>query len=118
MKKKAPNWTPEQEACIATLEEWACGAHHLPKVYEFGRGVAINFSGDLSTFDFDRLTTLVLLAHRDAVRIEITWSGPMRVKIVAHKRKPWTGTKDSFARVHPTLAHLIERATKLLPHEN
>ncbi len=53
-----------QKYCIEMLEEWVFGAHHLPKVKEWGRGVCVNYRGDLSTFDGDRLTRLVILAHR------------------------------------------------------
>jgi len=94
----------DQEYCICMLSEWAGGRHHLPKVYAWGVGVCINHHGDLSTFDYNRLTRLVLLAHRDAVRIEIASSGPRRVKIIAHRRKHGEGL-SMFER-HPCLADL------------
>jgi len=79
--------TPDQEYCRETLSDFVLGAHHLPKIHKWGAGICINYSGDLATFDFDRLTRLVLLAHRDHVRIEIGQSGPCRVRIMAHRRK-------------------------------
>lgn len=106
-----PQWTLAQTACIETLTRWVGGSHHLPRVREFGTGVCINYTGDLSTFDFDRLTALVLYAHRDAVRIEIASSGPRRVKIIAHKRIH-KGSPDEQRRIweyHPTLADLESR---------
>lgn len=80
--------TEDQQFCKQVLAHWAGGSHHLPTVHLFGAGVCINFLGDLATFDFDRLTRLVLAAHRWAVRIEIASSGPGMVKIIAHRRKP------------------------------
>lgn len=104
--------TDQQVQCVEMLAEWVGGFHHLPKVKEFGDGVAINFSGDLSTYDFNRLTMLVLLAHRDAIRIEIASSGPRLIKIIAHKRKPMVEGMKQWER-HPTLADLIQDATRI-----
>lgn len=101
--------TKDQESCIETLSEWVCGRHHLPKVKEFGTGVCINYSGDLSTFDFDRLTRLVLLAHRDAVRIEIASSGPRLVRIIAHKRRHGDRNEMKMHEWHPSLSDLAAR---------
>ena len=102
--------TEDQSYCTATLAEWALGAHHLPTVHEFGAGVCINWHGDLSTHDFDRLTRLVLLAHRDAVRIEIASSGPGMVRIIAHRRTPGRYPLPQSVR-HPTLDELAERVS-------
>lgn len=105
MKANLEDLTPEQLACLETLRDWVGGPHHMPRVYTFGSGISINYSGDLSTFDGSRLTHLVLLAHRDAVRIELMHSGPRMVKVIAHKRKPIReGLR--FWEKHPTLADL------------
>lgn len=101
----------DQQACIEMLADWACGKHHLPQVHEFGAGVCINYRGDLSTFDFDRLTRLVLLAHRDAIRIEIGGSGPGMVKIIAHRRKHGDRKTMPHYAWHPSLGDLIEKAS-------
>lgn len=94
------------------LAEWVGGKHHLPKVHEFGTGICINHYGDLSTYDWNRLTRLVLLAHRDFVRIEIASSGPRMVKIIAHRRKP-KEDKDSQWQRHPSLGDLITEIKKM-----
>lgn len=106
MKESA--MTEDQKYCVAMLAEWAGGTHHLPKVHSFGDGVCINFLNDLSTYDFDRLTRLVLLAHRDAVRVEIAGSGPRMVRIIAHRRKH--GDRKSMRQYdwHPSLDDLVE----------
>lgn len=103
--------TTDQTYCVQMLEEWAGGAHHLPKVHEFGTGVCINYFGDLSTFDYDRLTSLVLLAHRDAVRVEISHSGPRRVRIICHRRRHGEGR---MCERHPSLQDLVGRINTLI----
>ena len=109
--KEEQTWYPDQLACIAMLEEWACGRHHLPKIHPFGQGVAINSSVDLATFDMNRLTRLVILAHAHAVRVEIAASGFGRVRIIAHKRKHGNRVVEGTWRVHPTLDDLISEIT-------
>jgi hypothetical protein len=105
--------TEDQQFCKDMLSEWVGGDHHLPKVHGFEKGICINFCGDLSTHDGDRLTRLVLLAHRDAVRIEIASSGPRRVKIIAHRRKHGTRETLKFWEFHPTLTDLSASALQL-----
>ena len=105
--------TLDQEYCRKALSRWSGGDHHLPKVYEFGVGICINHHGDLSTFDFDRLSQLVLIAHRYRVRIEIDSSCPGMVKIIAHRRKE----VGSLTVRHPSLSELQSSAesAKLWP---
>lgn len=103
--------TDDQRFCVDVLAVYARGHHHLPKVTKWGGGVAINWNGDLATFDFDGLTRLVLLAHANAVRIEIKSSGPGLVKICASRRKPNADGLSMWER-HPTAADLIAMASK------
>jgi len=73
-------------------------------------------AGSAATYDWNRLTRLVLPAHRDAVRIEIASSGPRLVKIIAHKREaPKDG--DSIWMRHPTLSDLIKEIEEMMPIE-
>lgn len=104
----------DQQFCVDVLAIAFGGHHHLPETKEHGSGVHINVYPDsLATFDFDRLTTLVLLAHKYAVRIEIGSSGPKMVKIIAHRRIP--GGKDlKQHQRHPTLSDLIAKAGEML----
>lgn len=109
-----PTLTEDQEYCRLMLSEWAGGDHHLPDVHVFGTGVCINTRKGLSTYDFDRLTSLVLLAHRDSVRIVIASSGPRMVKVIAHRRKPMAPGQRMWEG-HPTLDDLITRINNLKP---
>ena len=67
-----------------TVEQWAIdffaefflGEHHIPGygkgIKKFGTGYCINYHpGNLATFDFDGMTRLVFLSHRDCIRSEI-----------------------------------------------
>lgn len=100
--------TEDQEYCKEMLADWVLGNHHLPKVHEFGTGVCVNYRGDLSTYDWDRLTRLVLLAHSYSVRIEIAASGPGMVKVIAHRRVPKAEGQKMW-QGHPTLENLRDR---------
>jgi hypothetical protein len=112
--------TPDQEYCKATLAEWAGGEHHLDEVKPFGDGVRVSWIGDLSTYDYDGLTSLVILAHRDGVRIGVKCGGPRMIKIMAWRRAKGalidgkqTGLRGSLAmsQWHPGLDNLIAQAT-------
>ena len=105
--------TTDQDFCTAMLDEWACGAHRLPKVYEFGDGVCINYHGDLSTHDFDRLTRIVLLAHKHAVRIELASIGPGMVRIIAHRRKHGDRRDLRSYEWHPSLEDLARKCAEM-----
>lgn len=104
------NFTEDQQHCIRMLGDWAHGFHHLPMPKEFGRGVSIHWSQDLSTWDFNRLTMLVLLAHERCVRIELRSGGPRGVTIAAHRRK---ADANSIYEGHPNLDHLVRQ---IYPH--
>ena len=93
--------TADQKACYDVMALVVHGEHHMNKVVSHGRGIKTSeWSGKLSTFDFDLLTRLVVLAHDACVRVEIASSGPGRVGIVLHKRHSRDGSV--FDR-HPTI---------------
>lgn len=69
----------------------------------------ISYYGDLSTFDFDILTRLVVAAHEACVRVSIQNSGPGMVKIMLHPRN---GREGNFAERHPTIENAVEHVRK------
>lgn len=116
MKRLPADLSKDQKFCADILGVVFGGRHHLPKIYKFGYGICINHSGDLSTFDWDKLTMLVLAAHHYAVRIEIASSGPRMVKIICHRRKH--GSSLYRHERHPSSEDLIQRIdslSKILP---
>lgn len=71
----------------------------------------VNHIGQLSTFDFDCLTRLVISAHDNCVRATVLSSGSRMVKIWIHDRK---GREGKMSQRHPTMEQAIEsiRGTK------
>ena len=73
----------------------------------------MQFHGDLSTYDFNGLTALVVLAHARAVRVSIQ-PGMRSLWIILHKRTSWTGAEDTTPTIydrHPNtemLKHFID----------
>ena len=102
--------TEDQEYCRKALSFWVGGDHHLPNVYEWGDGICINMSSDLSTYDWTRLTQLVLIAHRYRIRIQIGSSGPRMIRIIAHRRQE----RGHLFERHPGLSELRDECDKAL----
>jgi hypothetical protein len=71
----------------------------------------INCSSGLATFDNDRLTRLVLAAHKEMVRAEITPCNFQYLKIKLHRRRNRIG---AFHERHPS----IEVAIRTFYKEN
>lgn len=69
------------------------------------RMVKVGARTDLSTFDFNMLTRLVLLAHERCVRLSIIAASKGRVFIVLHPR---SRTGDSVER-HPNIEEAIAK---------
>jgi len=98
--------TEDQCYCYEMLCDWLSGAHHVPTVKPFGSGIKVSVNScALSTFDFDLLTTLVLLAHDRCVRAELTNGGPGRTGVVLHRRHARKGI--TWQR-HPTMETALD----------
>jgi len=68
---------------------------------------SLNYASDLSSFDFDKLTKLVLAAHMHAVRVTVRPCSPTMLKLRFYPRDP--GETATSTR-HPTLADLSKAA--------
>jgi len=80
-------WTDDQLLASYALCIVQKGYHHLGKIKADGRtGVVTSIHGDASTFDYDALTRIVLVAHQMGVRISVGSSGPRMIKLRAHAR--------------------------------
>jgi hypothetical protein len=94
-----------EEKVKAVLNEVYDGLHHLPnKLKDHKFYFELNHYGDLSTWDFNRLTVLVLAAHEHCVRVEISSSGPGMVKLLFHDRNRTGKGWDS----HPTIEEALK----------
>lgn len=102
--------TPEQIRCWDCLSSVVGGDHHMGKVRPCGNGIAVNIYVEVSTFDDDLMTRLVLASHRDAIRIGIASSAGLRLKITAHPRRHGSGRQWE---VHPSLEDLAEKCIEM-----
>jgi hypothetical protein len=82
------------------------GFHHvLGEFKPFGCGVKVHCSsGVWATFDYSRLTGLVVRAHDEMVRVELIPSGPGRVGFAMWKRHTREGRLHER---HPTMEDAI-----------
>lgn len=104
-----------EERAGRLLDTLYCGMHHCPKIHRHREGYWwVNHGGDLSTFDGDRLTRLVFLAHDHCIRVEIGCSGPHRVKIILSDRQ----REGRMHQRHPTLEQALAVHRKFNPPTN
>lgn len=105
----------DQWACYLMLCELFLGAHHFDgKVKDFGRGIQMSTTQDFSTFDFDRMTRAVFLAHDRCIRMEITSSGPGMIRLCLWKRHSREDSEiwDRHPTIETALARYRERKPK------
>lgn len=118
------NPMPKADA-VAFFSRLFGGKHHIPgkrhgeedNVKEFGYGWHVLADMDLSTWDMDRLTQAVFMAHDCHYRLEI--SPAMRyLRIAIHPRVPIAEAGDSpIMSGHPSLSEAVERWRKRNPLE-
>jgi hypothetical protein len=110
-KQQPQAFSPLGRRVALLVERWV-GVHHvdasrLARV-EWSNPIHMtlacpNYVGDLSTYDSDYLTRLVLLAHDLCVRVGIEPRGP---KCVSLSFTPRT-REDGFARHHPRIEDVV-----------
>jgi hypothetical protein len=109
-KVKGPEGTPD-ERMQAVLAATFGGLHNAPRpIHKLHEGTPyehweVSTSQELATFDFNRLTALVVAAHDRCVRVSVVSSGPNMVKIVLFPRK---GRGGSMSERHPTIEDALE----------
>jgi len=86
------------------------GIHHCGKIKKYDEGTVnemweTNKYGGMTTYDFDELTRLVIAAHDECVRVEISHSGPGLVKIRLWARDNRDG---KYYEKHPTIEEAIK----------
>lgn len=86
------------------------GIHNTPKIYKFQEGEGMceywetSYPGDVSTFDWDKLTRFVFACHAYCVRGSICPSGPMLVKFRIYPRFTRVGR---LTEKHPSLEEAV-----------
>lgn len=106
-KKREPVvLTEDQLYCKKVLAELYGGDHHLDPVKPCGDGISMRARrGEISTFDFDLMTAMVVAAHQYCVRIGVGPASPRELEITLHRRQPTGGMSGR----HPSLADLSAR---------
>ncbi len=94
-----------KEQALQFFSDFYGGEHHIPGFSEgvkpFGYGWVVKHDrGDLSTFDGNGLTRLVIMAHDQCIRVGISPHNSGKVKIHIFKRQ---GREGSFSERHPDL---------------
>lgn len=100
------DYFPKEEA-IEFLSQVYFGKHHIPdrgKLERWGYGWKYKDSSTYATFDFDKLTRLVLLAHKYAIRVQIFPCNMQYLNISIHKRE----REGQITERHPTIHQAIQ----------
>ncbi|HPM27334.1 MAG TPA: hypothetical protein PLD96_08320 [Methanothrix sp.] len=100
----------DKEEAVAFFREFYGGEHHFPsELKPYGEGWSMSHFGSMATFDDNRLTRLVILAHKHCIRAQIAQGGPNRLRIAIWKRK----REGSLCERHPTMEQAIHKAGDL-----
>lgn len=98
--------TIDQWECAKMLADLMGGFHHiLGRIKPCGAGIEVNVrNGGFSTYDFNKLTTAVVMAHDRMIRFDISPSGPGLLRLSFHRRHTRDG---NMAARHPTIEDAI-----------
>lgn len=95
----------EKQIAIDFFSEFYYGEHHIPnEIKPCGYGWMVNHDrGSLSTYDFNQLTRLVLMAHEKCIRVEVNpiRNGILQIKL--HQREK----EGTIMTSHPTIEKAI-----------
>jgi hypothetical protein len=105
--RKREDCSERQAIAWDMLDAWM-GTHHLKRILECGDGIEFCVLGDLSTWDWDKLTNLVLYSHAHRVRVELSGAAPCYLRMCLHAREATGSTTER----HPGLVDLAEIAMR------
>ena len=103
--KKREDCNERQAIAWDMLDAWI-GSYRPKRIRECGNGIEFCLVGDLSTWDWNQLTNLVLYAHAYRVRVELTGASPGLQRVCLHARESTGSTTEG----HPGLMELMEMA--------
>lgn len=100
--------TDDQWECARLIGDAMSGFHNVIGQFKAsGHGIQILVpTHRMATFDFNDLTTLVLLAHDRCIRVEIQACSPHRVRLRLHRRDRRSG--PNYSR-HPTIEEAVQK---------
>lgn len=105
--KKREDCNERQAIAWDMLDAWI-GSYRPKRICECGNGIEFCLTGDLSTWDWDQLTNLVLYAHAHRVRVELSGASPRHLRVCLHAREATGSTTER----HAGLVELAEMAMK------
>jgi len=103
--KKREDCNERQSIAWDMLDAWM-GTNRFSRIRECGDGIEFCPVGDLSTWDWNQLTNVVLYAHAYRVRVELSPASPRRLRVCLHAREATGSTTER----HPGLRELVEMA--------
>ena len=109
----------EKQEAVKFFSDFYFGEHHFPnelKECGYGYSMVCQPSRELSTFDFNHLTRLVVMAHDRCIRVEIVPNGKS-LRICIHKRERSNDAVSDMMSTHPTLEYHIASIRKREPFE-
>jgi len=86
------------------------GVHRVRKLENRGHYYLCVPHGSLATYDDDKLTRIVIAAHKYGVRAEVQSNGMHGLKILLHNRM--SREKGRMFERHPKLSDVIECVSK------
>ena len=101
--KKREDCNERQTIAWDMLDAWM-RTHQFPRIRECGNGIEFCMHGDLSTWDWNQLTNLVLYTHAYRVRADLSAAAPGRLRVCLHAREETGSTTER----HPGLRELVE----------
>ncbi len=101
--KKREDCNERQAIAWDMLDSWM-GTHQFQRIRECGDGIEFCLYGDLSTWDWNQLTNVVLYAHAYRVRVELKGAAPGYLRVFLHARESTGSTTEG----HPGLRELAE----------
>ena len=101
--KKREDCSERQAIAWDMLDAWM-GTHQLRRIRACGDGIEFCPAGDLSTWDWNQLTNLVLYAHAYRVRVQLSGAAPSYLQVCLHAREATGSTTER----HPGLRELVE----------
>lgn len=98
----------DQWECAKLFARLVGGFHHVVGTFKpAGYGIRVSdYASSYATFDFDRLTALVFMAHDACIRVQLSGSSPHRIGLMLHRRHKRQGC---IGEHHPTIEAALER---------
>ena len=115
MKPREPLASAEfRDRAKSVIDDVFGGEHHVGKIKWSGdtrkRCEFTTFASNISTFDFNELTRLVVAAHDHCVRVAVENGGPRRLKVTISERK--LDASDALTGGHPALEEHVAAIRK------